>query len=333
MTSKPKECHFAFSIALPWLLQIPNRTFRTRSGHNECGISTLKQNVNLDSSSGTSAHVLFRGIDGLLTSATDAEVPGAMLSYTRVSIEFTRKIEAAEPTENETETARNSARRYLNRFLDAYRYVSKDTRVRCLSQAEFHKVRSRHALHFVTRSRVKKRVVQKMGVMFDEQDPLCLGKTEEIPLAQIEELTTRLESGQEPLPEWLLLLNAESYIRSGEYKLAVIDMNTALDIVSERQAFHWLTHKGTSKKDSETCLNKMFTMTIVEQILIPAIPESARGSFRWEDWRQQCRPLRNRVVHDGYEPTCDEAEASYEIVSSCCKYIASLEPASSEEQP
>ena len=63
----------------------------------------------------------------------------------------------------------------------------------------------------------------------------------------------------------------------------------------------------------------------VQQILLPNIEMPPGADFPWEEWREKYRALRNRVVHDAYEPTSQEAQDSFDNVSSLCRFLESLE--------
>jgi hypothetical protein len=317
------EAEFIVTVALPYYLRIPDTAFHCP----QYNLSTQLQEQSIGDPAKAphlegrdTAFVCYRVATGELTGAKGIETPGAMLRYTLVSIAFRRIIDRPDISEAHEQQIINIVHKYLNHFINVYRIISGDIEVRPLTKAELCKVRAGRGLHMRATIHHGNSDTLQSGII---GTPFIARGLDLLTQTQIEEIRTKLESNQTPLLAPLLLLNAESYIYTGEHKLAVIDMNTALDISVEQKALHLLVKEGMPDDEARTKLEKQLTVQIVENILLPKITANDKDKFPWIEWKDKFRPLRNKVVHDGYEPTAAEAIASLETVSKIFWFINS----------
>jgi hypothetical protein len=316
------EVQFSISLALPWQLRVPDGIFEGRHGRNHYALATKAASNRVGNSVPVQPTVLFRVMSGELTSAAGAHVPGAMLCYTEVTITFLKRVPHAAIETEDTERVIASAHKYLNHFLDCYRFVAKDTDVRPLNRREFHEVRAGRGLRVQSKvQRPDGTGTLMSGVYFDENDPIVLGSAGPIDAQALTELRQRLKEGHAPRLDRLLLLNAEAYLKSGETRLAVVDMNAALDVLVEQKAKIWLVQHAHSASAASEVLGKMNTTVIMRDILRPILHVPTPADFPWDEWYQKHRLLRNPVVHDAYEPTVPEAAESFENVSKLCEFL------------
>jgi len=320
------EAQFRISLALPWLLKLPDSTFEGRHGRNRYLLATKAHVTSVGQTAPNEAAVLFRPMSGQLTAASGAQIPGAMLRYTEAIIEFSKRIRGPAVAEDDASKVLAIAHTCLNHFLDAYRFMASDLGVRPLSLREFHEVRAGRGL--LVQSTVQRRDggrTSTSGVYFDEEDPIILGSPTPIGDAAVAELQEHLRAGHTPALSPLLLLNSAMYLQAGQTRLALIDMNAALDVLVEQKAQMWLLRSGQSVADVNAKLEKMTTGRIMREILLPNLDVPTGSDFPWDEWDRKHRHLRNRVVHDAYEPKPEEAQVSLDNVSRLCRFIGSLQ--------
>ena len=101
-------------------------------------------------------------------------------------------------------------------------------------------------------------------------------------------------------------------------------MNAALDIVAEQKAFEILLARDMAEDEARAKLEPMSTFAILRTFLIPAMQLPDDSPRPWTQWLETHRKLRNRVVHDAYEPTIEEAEESLRHVSKLCVFLRTL---------
>jgi len=320
------ECQFRISLALPWLLKLPDSTYEGRHGRNQYRLVTKAHVTSVGNAVGEGASVMFHAMSGQLTRATGAQVPGAMLRYTEVVIDFFKKIAGSAVSQDDRKRVITIACRCLNHFLDAYRFVAKDFEVRPLSPKEFHETRGGRGLKVQSNmKRSNGHGTLTSGVFFDEKNPVILGGTTSIADAAVDELREHLRAGHTPPLSPLLLLNAEMYLQTGQTRMAVIDASAALDVIVEQIAQMWLLRNGELLTDVDRKLEKMNTVVIMKDILLPNLEIPVDSDFPWENWCKKYRVLRNRVVHDAYEPSPDETQECFDNISRLCKFIGSLQ--------
>jgi hypothetical protein len=335
-SKSPIEVHFVATVALPYTLRLPDEIYNCKYGRNEFAIETHLIEENLGEAQESKETIaeagktekqgifMFQAKTGKLTSAEGAHIPGAMLRYTIIKVGIGRRLPGPEITKTDTLSVRNSVHKYINHFLDHYRYIAGDDTIHQLSRSELHQVRAGQAFHFIYNYVTAGHGKMGMGVMFDETDPISVGDAQTISDDKLAVFKEKLRASQKVLLPNLLLLNARGYIRSGETRFAIIDMNTALDIVVEQKALECLLANGKKTEEAKANLAQKSTSKIVKTILLPLIPTGDRPDKDWEEWYNIHRVLRNKVIHDGYAPTEDEAMNSLENLEKLCAYFLSL---------
>lgn len=336
----PIEVRFVATFALPFALRLPDELYRCRYGRHDFVIETrwIQETLGDKQESEQSAAdaekteqhgtMMFHVATGRLTSATGAHVPGAMLTYTVVRVGFSRRLPGSEITLADNLSTRDYVHKFINHFLDLYRFIADDDAIRPLSRTELHQVRARQPFHLESYHVADGHGSLRRGVMFDEADPMSVGGPAILGDDKLAVFRAKLLASEKPLMPHVFLLNARSYIRSGESRFAVIDMNAAFDIVVEQKAAEALVAEGTEAKDAQAKLELKSTISIVRDILLPRIPEQYRPKKDWEEWYSSHRVLRNKVIHDGYVPTGDEAKNSLANLQRLCGFFLSCSPSS-----
>jgi hypothetical protein len=97
-----------------------------------------------------------------------------------------------------------------------------------------------------------------------------------------------------------LLMNARSYLRRGNHRLAVVEAGAALDVLIEDVAIQILVSKGLARVDALKQLEPMSTSRIAGSTIQPVF--NIRGTKQWSEYQPRLRQIRNQVVHDAFQP-------------------------------
>jgi len=344
MSEQPINVQFVATFALPYALRLPDAVYKCRYSKHEFTVETRwvhesfghsnkesKKGPPSDQNVGgtgdedlVTGKIMFHAATGRLTLADQAYVPGALLKYTIVQVGFSRRLKGPKVTEADNLSTRDYVHKFINHFLDIYRFIANDDTIRTLSRTELHQIRAGQAFHLQSNHIVAGHGKFSMGVIFDESDPMMVGGARSLDEGQLATFRTKLIANEKPAIPALLLLNARGYLRSADFRLAIIDMNAALDIVVERKAVELLVSQGRPHEEAEDELEPKSTSSIIKNLLLPHILLEVRPTEAWDEWLSTHRRLRNKVVHDGYIPTQAEAQSSFDNVERLCNYFASL---------
>lgn len=283
------------TIDLPFTINLPDGEYICRLGRDEFTIM-----VELVAQPPESPG---RAVSITLAPAT-GEVKEA--PRTRASVQYGLRVQTPD-VEGLGEEDHERARRFLNAFIDSYRSFFNDTLVYALSPAEFYAVRYGLAPRYLIETRDDTGQGKgAMGVTFGDQ-PICISAVlrPEQDLQRFRESVGR--NAQPPLVN-ILLLNAKAYLSRGQYRLAVIEAGSVLDISAEECAKRLLVREGKATDRALKELERLSTKAIIESIVEPRVPVEFIRSDDWQKYDSQLRPLRNSVVHDAVEPPKQQAE-------------------------
>lgn len=304
-----------FKLALPYLLRVRDGTYEGRWQNDQYVIITKAVETALEDPDLAEGEVRFFPNTGQIKTGKGVSISGAMLQYTEASIRFMARVSGPSPVDVDVKLECARAGSFLNHFLNAYRFLASHAEVRPLTLTQFREYRAGRALGLATPSRPTGKPGQ-MVVSRVCATPVTirLGDRQLIPDVVEQELRRRLAAGQVPHVEKLLRLNVESYLQTGDNRLAVIDGNTALDIVSERKALQVRLRQGQSEADARQQIERITTHPLVASIVIPGVAFDIENHPWWRSWLAVGKPLRNAVVHDGYEPGAQEARDSCNVI-------------------
>ena len=315
-----KMVEFSVSLALPWLLAVPDQSYDCRFHTNHFHVSTRQIVEKREGESGFGIMVN----TGAITNPSSAQIPGRMSAYSEINITFGLEVAEVPVPHEEIKRVIDLAFHLLNYFLDVYRFITKDAGVRPLSRPEYHEVRAGRGLLVKSLFREGGKGILSSGVAFGEDTPATLGESRLLPAEQQEEMKERLAAGQMPLLSPLLLLNAEMHLRSGQTRFAVLEMSSALDIRAELVAEMILLHDGNAKEVVTARLEPMNTRRILQEIVWPTLEPGQAPPPEWPEWRDKHRLLRHRVVHDAFEPGREEASECMACTRALCDRLATL---------
>lgn len=328
---KPKQ-EIRIRLALPFLIRLKDGTYQCRMGKNEFllhlqSIKTdlTKENTKSTEDSSQESRVLTKASTGELTEAVGAKVPGAMLQYSLVTLQFWKRS-TIKSNEMQDEINKNIAlaHKFLNRFIDVYRFITSDIEAHSLTRGQLFEVRAGQTFHFwmncLEEDGLKGKLI--MGTDFGEHGvmpiPQPFGDNDH------QRITQMLLEGVEPPIVDLLLLNSRSFLRDGERRLGVIELGTACDIDVEQVTLNMLKARGELTDKMRERLENNSTRWIAREILQPIINEDTINSAPYTKWDNDFRPLRNRVVHDAHDPTPEQVEAALEVIESLHAFLATV---------
>lgn len=113
-----------------------------------------------------------------------------------------------------------------------------------------------------------------------------------------------LKSNNEiPLDE-SLIVNSEDYYLSENYRIAVIEIQSAVEYAISQLIMRYHSKLGTSTSQINEILNMRLDDLKKElNIVVPNLT----GQTVWADWRSKCYEIRNSIVHKGYTPSKSES--------------------------
>jgi hypothetical protein len=233
--------------------------------------------------------------------------------YTELGVRFLFRVIDEELTEEKIQRLPEQARLFANYFLDSYRCLFGDSWVYPLSEGEFYRPRHGKSVQYRAQIRRGDKGEERIGATFGPSGSRLRGMPN---YAADEQGRFRelLLSGTRPALPDLLMLNARRYLDLGEFRVAVMESAAALDVEVEVKAHKQLVKGGMSSGEAQAKLEKVPTKNIVEQILEPAFSQSVVKEPEWAQYVDWFRPLRNKVVHDAFEPSRSESEDCVRLV-------------------
>jgi hypothetical protein len=310
---------YRFLLSLPFHLRLPDGHYKGQRDANlgyRIAIGSRQTSLSADSVP-SPAGVVF-DVDSWKVAATKAvDVPGMRLRYTSMELVLAQKVESTDlDQEKRVEmlgAARKSAHVALNHFLDMYRFAFRDTSVRRLTWRELHAVRDGSPLlGFVTVYDADGALCGGGGqaAVYLDGDPIVVGEPAMPADDRLADFRGRLSQGVSPNPPRLLLLDAEARRTSEDPRGAIIDAAMAFDIAVEQVALNTLVNEGATREAAAEQIDGLPSSALVDRVLEPRCGLPADQIPDWRAWTPELRKLRNRVVHDGYTASDEEASAA-----------------------
>ena len=120
-----------------------------------------------------------------------------------------------------------------------------------------------------------------------------------------------------------LLFNAWDYYFYGNYKLSVIESETAFEVFIKHLVYK--KYKECGKPD--LYINKVLERSF-KNILIDHIPSIINYNFynskEYTKWNENVYEIRNEIIHEGKDVSSDMAKISVETVPDTIRFILSL---------
>lgn len=213
--------------------------------------------------------------------------------------------------------------RIVNRFLEVYRFNSKQYHVKLLTGRE---VQFDYILAFMLNenppssptSNFTTKLVQITygGDLLPQINPL--------PNKIVSDIQTQLKSLQGvPLSE-NLLLNAYNYLNQGEYRLTVIEVETAFEAAIYQHLRKYFRNNLDSLIEAETKAQNKFTNLIKSKFCRPAFGDKIfhEKTTEFKVWRSKVMELRNNLVHGKIDTvTKEEAKDAIQTIEDTLNYL------------
>lgn len=315
-----RENNVEVTLALPFVMRLQDGYYKGKMDGNEFVVILQNVSSNLGEDEGQESSVVFDDT-GKLIQATNVTFPGGMLQYSLVRLCFRSGASIVSNEIQERQVSMTRAHRYLNHFIDVYRFVTSDIEARPLTSQEFREIRANQALRCL--------ICQAEGNQFTTHcdfgehgitmPPSPFGH-------QIhQQITEFLLAGERPPLVELLLLNAKSFFEEGALRLSVIELGSALDIDVEQIARKALKVRGELTQEKERRLEGLSTKGIVERELKRTVKQPIVRTKEWKKIDKEFWGLRNKVIHDAYVPTAAESTEAMRVVESFHQLLKKLE--------
>lgn len=102
-----------------------------------------------------------------------------------------------------------------------------------------------------------------------------------------------------------LILNAQDYLLFENYRMACIEIQSAVEAVISKILEKYLTKNGKSEEEIAEILRKRLDDL---KPFIKEISPTMIDSIEWQNWKIKCYDTRNKVIHRRYIPNHNEAE-------------------------
>lgn len=331
---KPNGYHYvAIGFALPYSLYLPVNSYDIEINlENQSGVLNIQIIIEDQWKNQEEGHQKFpfAAKDTLIERKRDRQ---ATYRYTRVWVCI--PIFSDDPTKpkdlnsiwEQINRTRNWYRdlsiRSVNRFLEIYRYHSKEFHVRPLAGQELW-------FDFI------------FALMFNNNTPQSSNSnftTKIMPISYwgdiyprlnnvsdkiVSNIQAQLKSPDEVSLSENLLLNAYDYFDQGEYRLAIIEAETAFEAAIHQHLRIYFHDNLDGLTEVETKVKHNFTNLIKSKFCRPAF-----GSKKFHDetteyiaWRSKVMDLRNNLVHAKIDAvTKEEAEDAIQTIENTLNYL------------
>ena len=246
------------------------------------------------------------------------------VSYTKVAVRFPYAT-----TPNESEELRRVSHKAINRLLDVYRCATKESHIGHIPIQELGPSNTSHGVYD---SKDDRNVGELNSFRFDMGSGLTLARTQKMDGNSVLDLAY-----ERPLSVVdFLVLNARRSLLFEEYRVAVIEAETAFEVgVDQILTRYYLsrTTKSTEgyvvpahSKDYVYRLLNAGIKKLINDHLPMALERELVGTDEHSRWEKDLYDLRNAVIHDGKEVRENEAEQALEAAEDILVWIGAIVP-------
>lgn len=244
------------------------------------------------------------------------------VAYTVVSVRF-----PYETAGDDLGELRRVAHKAINRLLDVYRLATKESHI---GHIPIHELGQANAAHGVFRYNDDGSISELNSLQFDLGSGLTLSRNRHLDDEAV--LHLAFES---PLPVVdLLVLNARRSLHFEDYRIAVIEAETAFEVGIDQTLSRYyssLTTKNTEGHivpaySREEVAQKLDAglMNLVSDHLPKALGRDFVGTDQHLRWKTDLHSLRNSVVHEGREIQVEQAERAVASAEDALVWIGVL---------
>ena len=203
----------------------------------------------------------------------------------------------------------------INRFLEVYRASLGYYWVRGISPSEI--------IYFMRTTVSENEDEYNHGLMYPrgglKPGTATLGEKEH------NTLNARLQAEHQVPIEITLRLDAQDKLDLGEYRLAVITAGTMFETFLKDGLKELMAAEGMSDEDIRDVFVGEGDYTGVKTLARETVPKTLHFDFEateeYKIWNKQTREMRNKVIHEAYSPTQEEARAAYESANEAVEFL------------
>jgi len=182
--------------------------------------------------------------------------------------------------------------RYLNRLVDVWRFATIKFWIPYVSDRD---------IFTVNWETIDDSGKGKRGFMFGSASPSIIYSLKTCEANKVMDTIKELLSNEMKIPTYeILRLNARNHLVNGEYNLAVIEMNTALEVLVATFLAIKLREQRLSKEEIDNRLRKYLSDYSLHKLLDKVLREvngrSLKDSDLWDDF-EMARLARKNVIH------------------------------------
>lgn len=133
-----------------------------------------------------------------------------------------------------------------------------------------------------------------------------------------EDARTALITGQEPPISFALVVEARRHFIYGNYRMAVVEANTAVESIVLQAIGEYYRHIGRPEEQISNVLEAGLKNLMEHHLALACGETPFHGSELHEQWLDRAYDLRNRVVHRGASAQQDE---SFEAIRACQRAV------------
>jgi hypothetical protein len=223
------------------------------------------------------------------------------VAYSTISIEF--------PKELDEKNIPDTTLRIINRLIDVYRYTTGEYYLERIPQNELRRI---DVITRLNNGQVPLVSMSNFG------EGLIIACYSDIP----QEAIDILQSGEEPPIYSMLLLNAKRELLFENYRLAIVEAETAFEVYVDTIITEYYRKKGLSETAIKSKLGGGFKNLLTNHINKICLEEFV-GCKEHSNWESKAYLKRNAIVHDGASANKQDTDEAIECVETAILWIQS----------
>lgn len=232
--------------------------------------------------------------------------------YTRVHIQFdmdTPEIFDENTDETLLKEVQEKALSVINRVIDNYREITKESHVRRLGELKTNLV------YFIPQNQGYYLLQPNIGTAKMNRSR-----------KEIETISKCLSMGEKPEVYKLLLLDARSSFDTKDYTLAIVESFQGLEIFLENFLIEEFRKRGDAEDQYKKALKTNWQTKDRLNMLLKDLKGFALNEQRdtWDKWCTRYDKTRNEVLHAGKEATEEETRETLDVNENVIEWVLSI---------
>lgn len=219
------------------------------------------------------------------------------LCWTKVQVRFPGGL--SNEGQSEHGPLIEASRSAINRFLEVYRAIMGDEWIRDLA---FQNI-VEFTVYWDLGSEIKSDIVYVPNDTFGDF---------EIDTERRDKIQQYLDNGIGINPSKKMDLDTQEKIHRGEYDLAVINADRLFEFWAINTFVYLKENRGASTEDAIELVTENKFTNVISNYYRDHLGFDFQDTTEYEDWREETRKLRNKVIHEGWHITEKEAQKAYQ---------------------